>query len=52
LVPDIIVVMFAELVVDWVKHAFITKFNELQPEVKLKTLFYDVLKPGNVCFSV
>jgi Eukaryotic membrane protein family len=33
LVPDIVLVMLAELVVDYVKHAFITKFNELQPEV-------------------
>lgn len=25
--------MIAELVVDWLKHAFITKFNEINSEV-------------------
>lgn len=29
LVPDCIIVMLAEMLVDWVKHAFITRFNEL-----------------------
>jgi len=29
LVPDCIIVLFAEMLVDWVKHAFITRFNEL-----------------------
>ena len=35
LVPDMVLVMVAELLIDYVKHAFITKFNELQPEVVL-----------------
>lgn len=25
--------MIAELIVDWLKHAFITKFNEINAEV-------------------
>ena len=33
LVPDMILVMLSEFVVDWVKHAFITKFNEIPSEV-------------------
>ena len=33
LVPDMILVMMSEFVVDWVKHAFITKFNEIPSEV-------------------
>ena len=30
---DILYVGIAEAVVDWVKHAFITKFNEISSEV-------------------
>lgn len=33
MIPDLIMVMFAELLVDWLKHAFITKFNEINAEV-------------------
>lgn len=33
LVPDCLVVLIAEVFVDWIKHAFITRFNELQLEV-------------------
>lgn len=33
LIPDIMLVMFFEFAVDWVKHAFITKFNEIPSEV-------------------
>ena len=33
LIPDIILVMLAEFLVDWVKHAFITKFNEIPFDV-------------------
>ncbi|KAG8266675.1 Transmembrane anterior posterior transformation protein 1 [Homalodisca vitripennis] len=29
LVPDCVIVLLAEMIVDWVKHAFITRFNEL-----------------------
>ncbi|XP_058789778.1 protein TAPT1 homolog isoform X1 [Phymastichus coffea] len=29
LLPDCILLLFAEVLVDWVKHAFITRFNEL-----------------------
>ncbi|XP_032673166.1 protein TAPT1 homolog [Odontomachus brunneus] len=30
LLPDCALVLFAEVLVDWVKHAFITRFNELR----------------------
>lgn len=33
LVPDCFMVLFAEVLVDWIKHAFITRFNELQVDV-------------------
>jgi Eukaryotic membrane protein family len=35
IVPDMLLVMVAEIIVDSVKHAFITKFNELPSEVEL-----------------
>ncbi|XP_071947913.1 transmembrane anterior posterior transformation protein 1 homolog [Antedon mediterranea] len=36
LIPDIILVLAAEVLVDWVKHAFITKFNCISAEVYLE----------------
>ncbi|XP_019887678.1 protein TAPT1 homolog isoform X2 [Ooceraea biroi] len=33
LLPDCIMLLFAEVLVDWVKHAFITRFNELPSTV-------------------
>lgn len=33
LLPDCCMVLIAEIFVDWVKHAFITRFNELQLDV-------------------
>ncbi|XP_076243710.1 protein TAPT1 homolog isoform X2 [Calliopsis andreniformis] len=33
LLPDCIVLLLAEVLVDWVKHAFITRFNELRSTV-------------------
>ncbi|KAJ9594354.1 hypothetical protein L9F63_014230, partial [Diploptera punctata] len=33
LVPDCMMVLFAEVLVDWIKHAFITRFNELPVDV-------------------
>jgi len=33
LAPDCILVLGAEILVDWVKHAFITRFNDLPAEV-------------------
>lgn len=33
LLPDCCMVLVAEIFVDWVKHAFITRFNELQVDV-------------------
>lgn len=45
LIPDMIFVLLAEFIVDWLKHAFITKFNEIPAEVygEFKTsLAYDM----------
>lgn len=33
LLPDCLMVLIAEIFVDWIKHAFITRFNELQLDV-------------------
>ena len=33
LLPDCLMVLFAEVLVDWIKHAFITRFNELPVDV-------------------
>ena len=33
LLPDCLIVLIAEMFVDWIKHAFITRFNELQLDV-------------------
>lgn len=45
LLPDCFMVLLAEIFVDWVKHAFITRFNELQVDVYrdyTTSLAYDV----------
>lgn len=45
LIPDCIMVLLAEVLVDWIKHAFITRFNELQVDVYRDytiSLAYDV----------
>lgn len=45
LLPDCFMVLIAEIFVDWVKHAFITRFNELQVDVYrdyTTSLAYDV----------
>uniref|UniRef100_A0A1B6C086 Protein TAPT1 homolog n=1 Tax=Clastoptera arizonana TaxID=38151 RepID=A0A1B6C086_9HEMI len=33
MVPDCLMVLISEIIVDWIKHAFITRFNELPVEV-------------------
>lgn len=33
ILPDTLMVLGAEVLVDWIKHAFITKFNEISAEV-------------------
>lgn len=33
LLPDVVVVIISEIVVDVIKHAFITKFNEIPADV-------------------
>ena len=35
LIPDLLMVMMFEFLVDWVKHAFITKFNDIPAEVSV-----------------
>lgn len=45
MLPDCFWVMFTEFVVDWIKHAFITRFNEIPIEVYKEytiSLAYDV----------
>ncbi|XP_033756022.1 transmembrane anterior posterior transformation protein 1 homolog [Pecten maximus] len=33
IIPDVVIVLCAELMVDWVKHAFILKFNEMPADI-------------------
>jgi len=33
MIPDIALVIIGEFIVDWLKHAFITKFNEIPAAV-------------------
>ncbi|KAL3069462.1 hypothetical protein niasHS_018187 [Heterodera schachtii] len=45
--PDLMMIIFAEHIVDWLKHAFITKFNEISAFVYREytiTIAYDVLR--------
>ncbi|PAV57415.1 hypothetical protein WR25_12267 isoform B [Diploscapter pachys] len=47
MLPDIMMVVGAELLVDWLKHAFITKFNEINSEVYKDftiTISFDVVR--------
>lgn len=46
LLPDCVVVLAAEVVVDWIKHAFITRFNDLSVNVYsdyITSLAYDTV---------
>lgn len=43
IIPQVAMVWGSELVVDWLKHAFITKFNHIQPQV-YDTKFLIVLR--------
>ncbi|XP_015433723.1 PREDICTED: protein TAPT1 homolog [Dufourea novaeangliae] len=48
LLPDCIMLLLAEVLVDWVKHAFITRFNELPSTVYRDytiSLAYDMTQP-------
>ncbi|XP_076297672.1 protein TAPT1 homolog isoform X1 [Lasioglossum baleicum] len=48
LLPDCIMLLLAEVLVDWVKHAFITRFNELPSTVYRDytiSLAYDMAQP-------
>lgn len=47
MLPDLVLVMIAEVIVDWLKHAFITKFNEIPAEVYQDftiTIAFDVVR--------
>lgn len=47
LLPDCLIVLIAEMFVDWIKHAFITRFNELQLDVYrdyTTSLAYDMVQ--------
>ncbi|CAJ0586181.1 unnamed protein product, partial [Mesorhabditis spiculigera] len=47
MLPDFVIVLVAELIVDYLKHAFITKFNEINAEVYQDytlTIAFDVVK--------
>lgn len=47
LLPDCLIVLVAEMFVDWIKHAFITRFNELQLDVYrdyTTSLAYDMVQ--------
>ncbi|KAH9469445.1 hypothetical protein Pst134EA_006734 [Puccinia striiformis f. sp. tritici] len=41
IISPVIVVMLSEVLVDWLKHAFITKFNHIRPSVYAR--FIDIL---------
>lgn len=41
LFPDVLMVITSEVAVDVVKHAFITKFNDISADVSLLVLHYD-----------
>lgn len=46
LLPDCILILISETVVDWFKHAFVTRFNEITSEVYREytiTLAYDLM---------
>ncbi|CAK5073024.1 unnamed protein product [Meloidogyne enterolobii] len=40
--PDLIMIIAAELMVDWLKHAFITKFNEISSQVSRRMGFVPI----------
>jgi hypothetical protein len=41
LMTPVIMVILSELIVDWLKHAFITKFNQIRPSIYSK--YIDIL---------
>ncbi|EFO27131.2 hypothetical protein LOAG_01351 [Loa loa] len=55
MLPDLALVTIAEIIVDWLKHAFITKFNEIPAEVYQDftiTIAFDVVRSrGEKAFS-
>ena len=57
LLPVFTVVLASEMLVDWIKHAFITKFNDISPDVYRRyraILAKDLVtsRHGNVSISV
>lgn len=47
LVPDVVMVIISEVAVDVVKHAFITKFNDISADVRTPT----ILTISRVCMN-
>ena len=39
LLPDIVLILGSEVLVDWIKHAFLLKFNNIEPEVCVGVYF-------------
>jgi len=52
LIPDIVLVLVSEFMVDWVKHAFITKFNEIPSEVSTERKYLRVSLIGTCSIFV
>jgi len=46
MIPDIALVIIGEFIIDWLKHAFITKFNEIPAAVYrgLSSCLFIILK--------
>lgn len=43
LFPDVVMVIISEVAVDCVKHAFITKFNDIPADVRTKPIYTIIL---------
>lgn len=53
LFPDVVMVLASEIAVDVVKHAFITKFNDISADVSsLLIAAGEVCSKGQISFSV
>ena len=42
LLPDVFLILGSEVLVDWIKHAFLLKFNNIEPEVCTIVVYYTV----------
>lgn len=55
ILPDAVMVLLAEFLVDWVKHAFITKFNDISDEVYTEyraSLAYDLAASRQMRYAI